>query len=182
MENSKSDRQMKFQGSFTCESVSAEKNGGDTTLAEKDVSRVRCAKDEWKITPGRLIYTRTLFMSPHCETLLGKFTFQSSYTNDGLKLKTERPECKVVRVSGSWLAENSGKCMLKNLELDKPYSLHSNYSCENYVPAFCHSSAKEIEIEAVRSSLKGPHDPYDVLDFTIQPSGKRITCKRYAAE
>jgi hypothetical protein len=182
LEQSKSGSLMKYQGSFSCDALPDEALA-DHTLAEKDVARVRCAKDEWKITPDEIVFTRTLFMSAHCETLLGKFTFKGHYDNEGKKLVLHHPSCKIIRASNGWLGENSGKCLLKDLNLNTPYALnHQNYPCSNFVPAFCKSATSTLEIEPSDSQAEGSHEPYDHLTFTGKPSEKTMTCKRYANE
>ncbi len=75
LKDSAVDEKMRFQGSFACAGVSEENPAKKETLAEADVSRVRCAKDEWQIHGDQILFTRTLYQFKNCENPLGRIQF-----------------------------------------------------------------------------------------------------------
>ena len=174
------DEKMRFQGSFGCPGISEEDPAKKETLAEADVSRVRCAKDEWQIHGDQITFTRTLYQFKNCENILGRIQFVSPYESGAQQLTIYRPHCKLLRLNPNWLGEASGLCMLNTLALSTPYDLHSVYHCKSYVPEFC-SGDQTLTVSA-EGSQSPAHGPYDQIGIGKEGGSIFMSCKRYAAD
>jgi hypothetical protein len=181
LRDSSIDEQMRFQGSFSCGSMSQENPAKKETLSEADVSRVRCAKDEWQIHGEQVIFTRTLYQLKICENVLGRIEFKSPDESSKKVLRLAPPHCKLVRLNPNWLGEASGKCMLNKLSLSTPYDLKSVYHCRNYVPDFCEAPIA-LQIESIKSETDSARDPHDQIDISREGGSRLMSCKRYEAD
>ncbi len=171
---------MRYEGTFSCKSTTEEKWGVKETLAEADVARVRCARDEWKILGSKVEFTRTLFQSKDCENPLGRIQFVSKSQVEGKTLTLTAGECKLVKLSPGWIGENSGECMLNELGLHTPYALSSVYHCSNYVPPECKSSGREVQIESKGTDAADVHAGY--LQILVKSGSKFESCERYEGQ
>jgi hypothetical protein len=181
LKDSSVEEQMRFQGSFACGSMSQENPSKKETVAEADVSRVRCAKDEWQVHGNEVIFTRTLYQLKTCENVLGRIEFKSTQESSTRALLLSAPHCKLVRLNPNWLGEESGKCMLNKLSLSTPYDLHSVYHCRNYVPEFCEAPSA-LQIESKKSQNASARDPHDEIEIDREGGSRVMSCKRYAAD
>lgn len=177
---SKTDQKMRYQGSFSCQNTSLEPATHSESVAEADVARVRCAKDEWKIEGERVFFTRALFQSKKCENLLGKIVFESTYQILHEKLVVNDVHCKLLRISNGWIGENP-QCMLHQIDLNTPYSVEKVFACSPYVPKGCKGGIQPVSLESVEPTDAG-HLAFDAVIVKASSSSQTSRCNRYAGE
>jgi hypothetical protein len=175
LDQSQYDQNFRMQGTYSCEKFSHESPALRESLAEADTSRVRCARDEWKILKDRVVFTRSFFQSKECDGILGRVTFSEPLEQKGDHLEVKKVNCHVIRKNPSWLAENSGQCMLNHLKLDTPYDPGVLRNCKTYVPKFC-DTGETIEIDPAEQ-VSG-RSPYTLLKFD-PAAGQASNCTRY---
>jgi hypothetical protein len=176
------DEKLRFQGSFTCARVSEEKPNLKETLALADVSRIRCARDEWRIELDQVKFIRTLYQAKNCDVPLGRIEFTSHYEAANNKLSLSAPHCKLLRLTPGWVGEQSGKCMFNQLALNKTYPLTSMDHCPTYIPAECKSDGEGITIESNSKNIAG-HAPYDSIFIKLSSGQSQAkSCERYASD
>lgn len=173
LEQSEVDQWMRYQGSFTCELISHEKQNSDRTLAAEDVSRVRCAKDQWIVAGDQVYYVRRLFQDPECGIPLGSIEFRSPVQSEGATHTFKNPRCKLYRRSPAWVSEGNGKCMLNQVPLNRPQSIKPLSRCKEYLPEFCTRTGVQsiVPIESAKTDLR---QPYEQVAFANQKN-----CFRY---
>ena len=182
LERSEADLHMRAQGSYVCPQVFDHHSKLKESLAETDATRVRCAKDEWKIRPGRVEFTRFLYQTANCENILGQFTFSAPTQSVKGRLIFTKPKCQIIRISQSWLGENFGQCLFKDLQLHQPYDLATSYPCNNFVPSECYASTHVIHLDFMNELPTSTHAPFTQIQVATVPGTSISTCKRYTHE
>lgn len=178
LEKSSVDEEMRFQGSFSCQPRSEENRLVKETLAEADVARVRCAKDSIDFEGQTLKFTRTLFQSLGCEGILGRIQFSEAAQLVSDKFEVQTAHCTLIRVNPSWVGEDSGHCMLNQLNLNTPYPLRKVYACQKYVPAFCKAN-RSFDVEADPLKDRKSREPFQRVVIHSASETLPTVCERY---
>lgn len=177
LDESNFDRSVRYQGTYQCKPFSKEDPKLKETLAEADVGRIRCAKDEWRIEPDQIVFTRSLFQSKNCDGILGRIVYSVPLKKSQEKFHLTQIKCHLVRKNPGWTAEDSGKCMLHKLTLNMPYPTSVLASCSTYIPQVCLTEGSSVTVQSADQTTDG-REPFDRLEFNSNP-GKPETCSRY---
>ena len=166
LSNSGFEKKMSEQGTYTCQVKS---DALKETPAEADVAKVRCYQDLWQINGNDVSFTRTLYQSKQCETILGRIHYQYSSPNDS-------SSCELIRSNLSWTAENNGACMLNHLSLNSAHSINPLLKCSEHLPSFCLQSKNTFLFDPKKNS--DPNLP--AMEIMISDAHHyQSTCKRY---
>ncbi len=68
-----------IQGSYFCKPVILYLPHDQETNASKDVTRMRCYRDQWLIKNHHVIYDRILYQQKSCDAEIGKFHAEVSF-------------------------------------------------------------------------------------------------------
>ena len=138
LKNSEVQQVTNMSGSYFCPVIKFPTSQKET-LAEEDVSRIRCYQDEWFIDKNGPSLHRILFQGIHCNKPLGKIE---------ATLNRTPVHCTFIKDNPNWLAEENGRCVLSNVPVHQKFSIDALKACPKAVPEYCNRARTSITITA----------------------------------